>query len=176
MVVGSSGGARIALDLVRRHPELVRGAVLSEPPVGALAPALFEEMIATVAPAVRTAASNDGPRAAVDAFFEILCPGLWSDIDEAHKNRYRDNADLLFADLGMPPYAISADDLRTIRVPVLLVAGTKSHPALHTAARNLAQGLPDARYLELDCGHVTYAERPDEFARAVAAFAVEIDG
>ena len=36
--------------------------------------------------------------------------------------------------------------------------------------------LPDARFVELeDCGHVTYAERPEEFASAVAAFAAEID-
>lgn len=48
------------------------------------------------------------------------------------------------------------------------------HPALHTAAANLARRLPDARYLELDCGHVTYAEQPDEFARAVGAFAAEV--
>ena len=33
----------------------------------------------------------------------------------------------------------------------------------------------DARFVELHgSGHVTYAERPDEFARAVAAFATEL--
>src|SRR5262245_23810481 len=37
LVVGSSGGARIALDLIRRYPRLVAGAVLSEPPATALA-------------------------------------------------------------------------------------------------------------------------------------------
>ena len=175
IVVGSSGGARVSLDLIRRYPQLVRGAVLSEPPVGAFAPDLFPDFIAEVAPPVKRAAENQGPRAAVDAFFTAVCPGLWSQIDEPRKDRYRDNASMLFADLGMPGYEIAHDDVASINVPTLVVAGTTSHAALRTAAQTLANWLPDARYLELDCGHVTYAEQPETFARAVAAFASELN-
>jgi pimeloyl-ACP methyl ester carboxylesterase len=174
ILVGSSGGARVSLDLIRRYPDLVRGAVLSEPPVGALAPELFASMIDDVAPRVQHAADTDGPRAAVDAFFAAICPGLWSQIDEAHKDLYRDNAATLFADLGMPSYQITQDVIARIDVPTLVVAGTSSHPALRTAAATLARWLPDARYLELDCGHVTYAEQPDKFAHGVTAFASEL--
>lgn len=173
IVVGSSGGARVALDLIRRRPQLVRGAVLSEPPVSALAPDLFPSMIGEVAPAVQHAAKTDGPRAAVDAFFAAICPGLWSQLDESRKDRYRDNAAMLFADLGMPPYQITQDDIARIGVPTLVIAGAVSHPALRTAAHTLAGWLLDARYLELECGHVTYAEQPEQFARAVAALASE---
>ena len=174
VVVGSSGGARITLDVIRRYPELVRGAVLSEPPIGALAPKAFAALIAEVAPIVEEAAEADGPAAAVDAFFRAVCPGLWSRIDESVKDRYRNNAPMLFADLAMPSYEITTDDLAAISVPALVVAGANSHPALRQAAHAIARPLPDARYLELDCGHVTYAERPAEFARAVAAFVGEI--
>jgi 3-oxoadipate enol-lactonase len=173
IVVGSSGGARIVLDLIRRYPHLVRGAVLSEPPVGALAPDLFASMIGDVAPAVRHAAEAHGPRAAVDAFFAAICPGLWSRIDDDQKDRYRDNAPMLSADLGMPSYQITHDDVVGIDVPTLVVAGRDSHPALRTAAHTLASWLPDVRYVEFDCGHVTYAEQPEQFARAVATFASE---
>jgi pimeloyl-ACP methyl ester carboxylesterase len=176
VVVGSSGGARITLDLIRRYPELVSGAVLSEPPVGALAPEAFASMIGDVAPAVQQAAEVDGPTAAVDAFFAAICPGLWALIDEPVKDRYRGNSPMLFADLGMPAYAITADDIARIHVPTLVLAGTTSHLALRQAAENVAHWLPDARFLELECGHVTYAERPSEFALAVAAFAGEIVG
>jgi pimeloyl-ACP methyl ester carboxylesterase len=130
-------------------------------------------MIGDVAPRVKRAADSNGPRAAVDAFFGALCPGLWAAINEPHKDRYRDNADMLFADLGMAPYQISEADAAAIKVPVLVVAGTRSHPALRAAARTLAGWLPDARFLGLDCGHVTYAEEPADFARGVAAFASE---
>ena len=174
VVVGSSGGARIGLDLIRRFPELVRGAVLSEPPIGALVPDAFATLIAEVAPVMEQAAEADGPAAAVDAFFSVVCPGLWSRIDESVKDRYRNNAPMLFADLAMPSYEITIDDLAGIPVPTLVVAGTRSHPALRQAAHTVARWLPDARFLELDCGHVTYAERPAEFARAVAAFVGEI--
>lgn len=176
IVVGSSGGARVALDLIRQDPHLVRGAVLSEPPVGALAPAAFGAMIETVAPAVQHAAATGGPRAAVDAFFAALCPGLWTQIDDSIKDRYRDNAPMLFADLGMPAYQITKTNIGAIGVPTLVVAGARNHPALRTAAHTLAGWLPDARYLELDCGHVTYAEQPAGFARAVAALAGELAG
>ena len=56
-----------------------------------------------------------------------------------------------------------------------MIAGTTSHPALRQIASTLARELPDARFVPLEgSGHVTYAERPDEFARAVAAFAHEV--
>jgi 3-oxoadipate enol-lactonase len=176
LIVGSSGGARIALDLIRRHADLVRGAVLSEPPVGALAPNAFSAMVGAVAPTVQRALELAGPAAAVDAFFAEVCPGLWSRIDEETRDHYRDNAPMLFADLGMSPYEITADEIAEIAVPVLVVSGAHSHPALREAAANLRAWLPDARWLELDCGHVTYAERSSEFAVAVAGFAAQIGG
>jgi hypothetical protein len=53
----------------------------------------------------------------------------------------------------------------------------RSHPSLRTIAATLAHTLPDAGFVELaGSGHVTYAERPDEFAAAVAAFATEVGG
>lgn len=54
--------------------------------------------------------------------------------------------------------------------------GTDSPEAHRQLARTIAQAIPDSRYIELaDCGHVTYAEQPDEFARALRSFAEEID-
>lgn len=38
VLVASSGGARVAVDVARRYPHLIGGAVLSEPPLLALAP------------------------------------------------------------------------------------------------------------------------------------------
>lgn len=175
VVVGSSGGARITVDLIRRYPALVLGAVMSEPPIGAFAPDLFPAMIADLAPKVKAEAETAGPRAAVDAFFGALCPGLWSAIGEETKDHYRDNADMLFADLGMPLYVISQTDVEVIDVPSVVVGGIRSHPALLTSARTLAKWLPNARLLELDCGHVTYAEQPAAFAEAVVAFARELE-
>jgi hypothetical protein len=124
------------VDLIRRYPELVQGAVVSEPPIGALAPDAFAAMIATSPPPYSTPRKPTGP--------------------------------------AMPPYTFTQADVAVIHVPVLVLAGSQSHPALRTGARALASWLPDARFLELNCGHVTYAEQPADFAHAVSAFAHEI--
>lgn len=175
VVVGSSGGARIALEVARTRPELLSGAVFSEPPIFGLAPDAGAAFMAEVAAAVRPAAESGGPRAAVDAFFPLVCGGLWSQLDEAAKDRYRANGAMMLAEFASSPYKLGADHAARIGLPCLVVAGTRSHPGLREIASVLVRALPDARFVELDgSGHVTYAERPDEFARAVAAFATEI--
>lgn len=172
VVVGSSGGARIAVELARTRPDLLAGAVFSEPPIMTLDPAAGESLRTSLSSVVRPAAESGGPRAAVDAFFTAICPGLWSTLDETRKDRYRANAPMLFADLTAPTYEFTTADAATITMPCLVLRGTISHPALRTIAATLADALPHARLLDLDgSGHVTYAERPDEFAAAVAAFA-----
>jgi pimeloyl-ACP methyl ester carboxylesterase len=173
LVVGSSGGARIALDLIRRYPRPVQGAVLSEPPAMALAPDGGKAFIDQVKPAVEAAVARGGPRAAVDTFFEIACPGLWRRLsDEQRDVPYRANAPELFGDLGMPQYQISPADLAHIRAPSLILRGSESHPMFRGITSTLAENIPGAKLVEMrDCGHVTYAEKPVEFAAAVHSFA-----
>ena len=179
LIVGSSGGAAIAVEVALRYGHLLRGAVFSEPPLFSLDPDAAAAAMGDLAPLVEAAseASATGERRRfVDAFFSLMCPGLWSTIGESRKDRYRANADIGFADLRSPSLAVAAADLAAVTVPALVVAGTTSHPALRSVAHRLAAALPDARLVELtDCGHVTYAEQPDRFARAVSLFAAELD-
>jgi pimeloyl-ACP methyl ester carboxylesterase len=175
VLVASSGGARISVDVARRYPELLRGAVFSEPPLFSLAPDAGQVLLHELRPAIEQAMAEGGPSAAVDAFFTAVCPGLWRRLDEPARDRYRANAPMLFADLQGPPLAITTAELGAIDVPALVLTGATSHPSLQAPARALAAHLPDVRSLELeDCGHVTYAEQPEAFADAVRAFADEI--
>lgn len=175
VVVGSSGGARIAVELARTRPGLLTGAVYSEPPIVSLEPAAGQAFMTEVAAAVRPAAETGGPAAAVDAFFPLFCPGLWSRLNETAKDRYRANGPMMLAEFAGPRYQLDLGEVTGIALPALVIAGTDSHPALRAIAATLARALPDARFAELaGSGHVTYAERPDEFARAVAAFAAEV--
>ena len=115
--------------------------------------------------------ATGGPRAAVDAFFEFVCPGLWAGIVEDRRDSYRANAGELLSDLQMPPYHVTAGDLANVQVPSLVIRGDRSHPALMRIADRLAEGVPEAELLELrGSGHVTYFEQPDPFADAVTAF------
>ena len=176
LVVGSSGGAAIAVEVALRHGHLLRGAAFSEPPLFSLDREAGRAVMNDLIPRLEQATAAHGPRAGVDAFFSLICPGLWSTIDEGRKDRYRANADIGFTDLRSPSLDVSAHDLRVVTLPVLVLAGDSSHPSLRSVAHKLAAALPDARFVELtDCGHVTYAEQPDAFANAVSVFAHEID-
>ena len=144
-LVGSSGGARIAVELARTRPELLAGAILSEPPILDLEPVagrgFLDDVRALVAPAARTG----GPRAAVDAFFPYVCGGLWRGLDEPAKDRYRANGHMMLAEFSGAPYDLTVDDVARIAVPTLVIAGTQSHPALRAIAATLARTLPGAR-------------------------------
>jgi len=176
LLVGSSGGAAIAVEVALRYGHLLRGAVFSEPPLFSLDPPAGLVAMRDLTPRLEHAMAAGGPRAAVDVFFSLLCPGLWSIIDDTRKDRYRANADIGLTDLQSPSLDIAPADLSGLTIPALVIAGDTSHPSLRSVARRLAAELPDARFVELaDCGHVTYAERPDDFANAVSVFAVELD-
>ncbi len=177
LIVGSSGGARIALDVVRRYPELAAGAVLSEPPLFALDQTGTRAMMGELKPRLEAAVGQGGPRAAVDAFFDFMCPGLWSKLADAEREPYRAQHVELFGDLQMPAYQVAPEDLAGIDRPCLIVSGSESLPLLRNVANILANNIPGARLVELQgSGHVTYYERPAEFATAVASFAQAVAG
>jgi pimeloyl-ACP methyl ester carboxylesterase len=175
ILVSSSSGARIAFDVVRRYPRLVSGAVMSEPPLWSLYPEGGKEVVSALRPAIEQAVAAGGPRAGVDAFFSYVCPGLWRGLAPAAKEPYRDNHAELYGDLQMPPYEVSPSDLAQIDRPCLVVSGSESLPAFRRIASVLAEGIPGARLLTLEgSGHVTYYERPAEFAAAVTEFAGQL--
>lgn len=170
--VGSSGGARVGLDVVLRHSVLLAGSVLSEPPVFSLDPERGKEFMGRVVPAVQPRLDAGDLRGAVDAFFEVVCPGLWRLLDDTDKEPYRQSGPMLVADLGQPSFVVTPDDLAAVRLPVLGVLGLDSDPFLQSTPRVIAASVPSAQLVELpECGHVTYAEQPDAFAAAVRAFA-----
>lgn len=175
LVVGSSSGAVVAVDLARRYPRLVRGVVLCEPPLFSLDPAAGQAAIAELTPLIDQAMATGSTRAAVDAFASFAFPQGWAILDEDRRNRLRDNAETGFAEVQSPPLSIGPGDLSSIGVSALVIAGTNSHPSMRAISRKLAAGLADARFVEIESGHVPYLEVPDKFAHTVSVFAAELD-
>ena len=169
VLVASSGGARIGVDLLRRYSELFSTAILSEPPIFRLDPEDGgRQIMKDLQPPLEAAFRRGEPGAAVDAFFEYMCPGLWKRLTDAQKEPYRANSAELLGDLQMPPYEIARETLSRIDIPCAIVSGTTSHPVLRRIARVIADAMPHATLVEIEgIGHVTYAEAPDEFARIV---------
>lgn len=177
ILVGSSGGARIGVDLVLRYPELFRSAVLSEPPLLELYPPAASAFVQEIRPRIEAALARGGPMAAVDAFFDDVCAGLWKTIDEERRQTYRDNHFELFGDLQMPPYRISLANLAHVQVPCRMLIGARTLPIFREITTSVARAIPGAELVEIpESGHVTYAENPAAFATAVREFATRVAG
>ena len=171
VLVGSSGGARISIDVLRRYPELVRGAALSEPPVFALSPSIGGDFMAQVKPGVEKALASDQPQTAVDAFFHVIDPIFWDKAPEERKKIYRSNLPAMLTDLQQPLYQLTTADLGKIDRPCLMMYGSASTKWFIEIAKMVAGAIPTCRLVEIaGAGHATYAGRPVEFADAVRDF------
>jgi 3-oxoadipate enol-lactonase len=171
VIVGSSGGARISIDLLRRYPDLVRGAALSEPPVFALSPSIGAQFMSQVKPVVDDALTSKHPQAAVDAFFHLIDPQFWDQAPDQRKAAYRANLNAMLADLQQPPYQVTIADLARIDRPCLMMHGSASLQWFVEIAKITAGAIPNCRLVEIvGAAHATYATRPVEFAAAVRDF------
>lgn len=175
IVVGSSFGAVVALELVRTRLAACAGAVLIEPPMAATdaratTQAAFvdrfdREVVARGGPAagelfLRTAVGD----AAVERMPRALrarAAGRWREI----------RADVAALAAYRPRYA----ELGELSTPMLLLGGDRSAPYFRPTLDALAASLPAAR-LEIvrGAGHMLHAEAPKRFAELVRGFAGEL--
>lgn len=171
VITGSSGGGVVTVELLHRRPELVRGALVSEPPLFSIDARAGAELIASVRGPVGKAISEHGPEAAVEAFLDVVCPGLWPRLDEERQQAYRDNAAVLLPSLETGP-TVSLAEVANVQVPTWVVMGAMSPPTMQRLARLLAKTLARSRLIELaHAGHATYVDAPEAFARTVVSFA-----
>lgn len=171
-VFGTSGGAVILLNLLLRHPEVLRGAIIHEPPmvpvlsnaqeVGAELQSMTEESLASL-----------GPRGTMEMFlrqnagdenFENLAPEL--------RERMLGNAEVFFfAELeGFVSYVPDARALAEVKVPLQVVAGADNrgvyyHEASEWVAKQLGTDLQ-----EISGRHAPYLDRPSEMPEAIRPF------
>ena len=188
LIVGSSFGAVVALELVRTRPALVTGAVLIEPPMGApkmeadgLRPAGGNDT-APAAPAAflaeydRRAAEQGGPAAA-----EFFLRTVLGDVAfERMPRTYRERAMAKHAEIRADSAALLAyrpryAELASVQTPVLLLGGERSAPFFRPTLEALLAHLPHAR-LEIvaGAGHMVHAEASRRFAELLTGFADEI--
>src|SRR5262245_22122528 len=163
----ASAGALIGLDLVLRHPQLVRGAVLQEPSLFSVLP----DPDAALAPRralVQNALRSGGPRAVVEALLRYLNDDdvlrvIPADILE----RMLANADTIvnlegaFAQWRPPAEALAA-----VTVPITLMVARETKPEYVAVVRWLERRL-DARTITIPGRHGFYYYRPQDLADAV---------
>jgi pimeloyl-ACP methyl ester carboxylesterase len=190
-VVGHSYGALTALFLAQRHPELVRAAVLAEPPAVSLLSSLHDKPAAgqamyadiqerLVAP-MKTAFAAGDTEAGVATFIDYVFadPHAWhgfSLADKAETIRDAHEWDVVMTAGELFP-EITPDQVRAIRTPMLLMSGGRSYPFLAMIDSELAYLLPhNRRIIYGDAGHQMWLKHPDECRKDAEAFFAENGG
>lgn len=176
LVVGSSFGAVIVLELARTRPDLVAGAVLIEPPMRSSDdPGLDSAHRAFHAELERRVARDGGP--AMGAFFlqSVLGDEAYARIPVAFRERSASRwAEILSDARSLVAYEPRYAALRTCTVPTLLLGGARSAPLFGRTLEALAAALPDAESVTIpNAGHMLHAEAPRKFAELLIGFAAE---
>jgi pimeloyl-ACP methyl ester carboxylesterase len=174
VVVGTSAGAAIAVDLAVRCPSLVRVVVAHEFPwrfarhvpafsqIGALAAigslTLLRRYDDAAEMLLRSAYTYRDGRSAWDTF-----PKEW-------RQAGRDNARAALADFrnSIADYP-SASDLARVEVPVVCTYGARSPTSMIRLVRALAGAIPTARARQIDgAGHAAPFDATANFVQVVA--------
>jgi pimeloyl-ACP methyl ester carboxylesterase len=175
LVVGSSFGAVIALELIRTRPALAAGAVLIEPPLAAA-----EDQLALPAAFLaeydRRVAELGGPAAAEMFLRLVLGDATYDAIPEVFQERSKSKWAEIRADTAaLIAYRPRYGELRDVTTPTLLLGGERSLLFFRATLEALRAALPAAR-MEIvpGAGHMLHAEAHRRFAELVIAFAAEI--
>ena len=175
IVFGSSGGGDIALELVARRPELVRGAVLHEPALLALA-GETEAGDADLGPIVELAAVD--PRRAMEAFVRIsTSDATFEALDPRLRERMLGNGSHFFAQelMAFGGYIPDAERIQAGQVPIRLLVGQDGAPQLIRATARLAEQL--GRPVEQFSGHhAPYLQQPEAFAEELRPILRQLAG
>jgi pimeloyl-ACP methyl ester carboxylesterase len=164
-VFGTSGGGIVAIDLLVRHPKVVRGAIIHEPAIISVLP-YKDEVMKQLKGALDEAFTKGGPRRAMETFLRLnMSDAVFDACDAALRERMLDNAETFF---GLELAAFVAYDpdgaaLARSRVPLRVLHGDASPAYLVDTTKWLAEktNVPTAI---LPGNHVPYLQRPAETA------------
>ncbi len=167
-VFGNSAGAIIGLDLVIRHPELVRGAILHEPPMTA-GMSNPEEVMGAIQQVVEGGMQRGGPRGGCETFLRFVAGDeVFENLDPHLRERMLDNGETFFGlEMGaFEPFHPDEASLTTVEAPVRVMVGTESAPFFAETARWLAERL-GVESETLPGAHTPYFDRPQEMAESL---------
>lgn len=174
VLIGASGGGRIALDFAAAHPDRVSALVLVGPVVTGYG---YSDHF------VERGRRNMAPLAEGDVAAAVSNwvrdPYLVATEDPAVRERLRrllePHADRRFRrhdpGLAVDPANPTLGRLEALDVPTLIIVGERDIPDVHAHAGAIDSRLPDVRRVVLPgAGHLVPLERPAAFDRLVLEF------
>jgi pimeloyl-ACP methyl ester carboxylesterase len=172
LLCGHSFGAMTCLDVIVREPELVRAAVLAEPPMLWLASGGTEAM-SELRAEIQEAAEAHGSNGAIAAFARVVCgPRALEVVGEERALAALGYPTGFAADLGaVGNWSVQPRALRAISTPIIFVAGTRTPQAYREPCEVLAEMIPSAELREADSAHLVPNEAPGVMVDAIRALA-----
>ena len=172
LLCGHSFGAMTCLDVIVREPELVRAAVLVEPPMLWLSSggaAATSELYAEI----QAAAAERGSSGAIAAFTRLVCgPHALDVVGQERAMSALRYPRAFAADLAAAAnWSVPPRELRSIETPIVMVAGWRTPQAYREPSEALARMIPGAELREADSWHLVPNEAPETVADAVRSIA-----
>ena len=170
ILLGNGYGGFVALVTAIRHPGLASRLVLAD------CGAAFSEPGRAAFRGMSAAAKDKGLGAIADVAmrrlfapeFQQANPAL---IEERKKRFLAVDAQTFHGACDALATLDIRDQLRSVKVPVLVLVGEQDEATPPPMSRELAAGLPDARLVELPgCAHVPQLQAPETFMAAIRAF------
>jgi pimeloyl-ACP methyl ester carboxylesterase len=172
VVVGTSAGATVTLDLAVRRPDLVRAVVVHEAAWRALRHP-DASGLGTLARMQWLAWRGRYPEAAETLLRWVYSyrdgGSAWDAFPEAWRQTARDNGRSVVADLkgSMGGYP-RRQDLATITAPVVCTYGSRSRTYMRPLTRSLARAIPAASLRKIDgTAHAVPFDAPGTFAQVI---------
>jgi 3-oxoadipate enol-lactonase len=174
VVVGTSAGAAIAVDLAVRRPDLVRVVVAHEFPwrfTHRIPPASQVAALAKIGALVLRGRHGDAAEVLLRTTYTYPDgTSAWDAFPAAWRQIARENARAALADFRNSIVAYpSAADLATIEVTVVCSYGSRSRKSMVGLVRSLAAAIPTATTRQIDgAGHAAPFDATTNFVRLIA--------
>jgi pimeloyl-ACP methyl ester carboxylesterase len=181
VVVGTSAGAAIAVDLAVRRPDLVQAVIAHEFPwrfTRHLPSASQVAALARIGSLALRGREGDAAEALLRSAYAYRDGGsAWDAFPEEWRRAGRENARAALADFrnSITSYP-AAEDLATIDVPVVCSYGARSPDAMFRLVRSLASAIPTARMHGIEgAGHAAPFDATTNFVQLIAGALISRD-
>jgi pimeloyl-ACP methyl ester carboxylesterase len=183
-IAGNSMGGRVAIEAGLTDHERTGGLLLLSPALAWLRPRPWAPLLRAVRPELGLI--QPAPRPLVDAMVRRLVPaanGGWTaaGVDEFLRSYLTPRGRAAFYAAARniyldEPYGESGfwTRLKALQCDSLFVWGRKDTLVPIGFMKHVEKALPNARHVELACGHVPQVERPRETHAAIAKFLAEL--
>ena len=178
VLVGQSYGSQVSAAVAAKHPELVRGMFLNEPPIGtAMTSAADRAAVAEDTKglsAVRDAVAAGNNDEATRQFFDFVnvVPGSFDKLPVDSRRIHLDNARTIPVQFkGPPALPLTCDQLGAIKVPVTITKGEMTRTWFRVLAENTHRCIPGSQLITIKgAWHGAPRQQTAAFNEALLAF------